>query len=52
MSGGLCMGDNRFTGFYTWDVPPLFPTSYSEIPSVDIRKQDLSPLLIVLEGII
>ena len=48
MSGGLCMGDNRFTGFYTWEVPPLFPTSYSEIPSADIRKQDYSPLLIVL----
>ena len=47
MSGGLCMGDNRFTGFWYWEVPPLFPTSYSEIPSVDIRKQDLSPLLIV-----
>ena len=48
MSGGLCMGDNRFDSFYTWDVPPLFPTSYSEIPSVDSKKQDLSPLLIVL----
>lgn len=52
MSGGLCMGDNRFTGFSYWDVPPLFPTSYSEIPSVAIVRTNLSPLLIVLEGII
>jgi hypothetical protein len=52
MSGGLCMGDNRFTGFYTWDIPPLFPTSYSEIPSVDSVRTNLSPLLIVIEGII
>lgn len=52
MSGGLCMGDNRFTGFWYWDVPPLSPTTYSGIPPVYIVRTNYSPLLIVIEGII